>query len=117
MGVRDMMSRVVSLILVALVAACLGGGGQQEDGPKNKYASKVGTTKQAGVMRCDPFGDYGAFWGVTSDKFDGKLATISNKKRTLKSYKGKSLLVANIAANADDAATQMQNLHDIAESY
>merc|ERR1711934_1097904 len=112
--------RVLSaLVFVALcVTACLAGGGsQQDDSPKQKYASKVGTTKQAGVMRCDPFGDYGAFWGVTSDKFDGTLKTISGKTKKMKSYKGKSMLVANIAANADDAAAQMQVLNDIASSY
>jgi len=68
-------------------------------------------------MRCDPFGDYGSFWGVTNEKFDGVLKTISGKKKKLKSYRGKALIVANVAANAEDAVVQMQALNDLASSY
>merc|ERR1711907_483117 len=110
--------RFLALCAILYVSMCAAGGGQQEAEPKkNRYANKVGTTKQKGVMRCDPFGDYGAFWGVTSDKFDGVLQTISGKRKNMKSYKGKSLLVANVAATAEDAATQMQLLNDIATNY
>merc|ERR1712216_825697 len=119
--VASMTARVQFLALCGIlcVAWCEAGGGQQqEEEPKaGRYANHVGTTKQAGVMRCDPFGDYGAFWGVTSEKFDGKLKTISGKTKDMKKYKGKSMLVANIGANAEDATKQMQLLNDMATSY
>ena len=51
-------SRCFTVVLVLLYVACAFGGGspagEEEEAAKTRYANKVGTTKQAGVMRSQP---------------------------------------------------------------
>jgi len=79
-----------------------------------RYANFEGSKKDKstpGVINCDSFGDFGSFWGITGTKFDGVLATVSGKRRSLKSYRGKAVLVVNVdTGDAAAAAEQFESL-------
>merc|ERR1711934_44229 len=115
---------VLPLCLLALLVTVVYGGSskpaEDDKGEKKSWKKRTKSKMEPGVMRCDPFGDYGSFTGIEnwdSEKFDGRIKTISGKKLKLKSYAGKSLLIANVAATPEDAAAQFQVLNGIAASY
>ena len=134
-----------SLVHAGSLKHMLRGGTSDQDTTEagERYANHIGATKDAsdpGVLRCDPFGDFGSFWGITSTKFDGTLTTISGdlmsiewcqnhetermitcdwegKTKKLKKYRGKAVLVVNVASNDPSTVQEFEQLNELAARF